>query len=130
MISETLIPEFDHEMKVTRNILERVDWAKKDWKPHEKSMSFGVLAAHVAEASKWCISTLTTSGVDMAVTPYVPGSFGSVAELLSDFDAKTKEARAQIEKTSDEAFMETMDLKGRRSSFYLNAAYCRFIEVS
>jgi len=117
MISETLIPEFDHEIKTTRNVLERVDWEKKDWKPHEKSMTFGGLAAHVAEIGMWCISTLNTSGIDMEKNPYFPPAFSSLEELLKDFDSKIKEGRALLEKTSDEAFMETWTMKAGEKVF-------------
>jgi uncharacterized damage-inducible protein DinB len=45
---DALRPEFDHEMTVTRKLLERVPEDKFDWKPHPKSMSLGELALHVA----------------------------------------------------------------------------------
>jgi hypothetical protein len=48
-IGETLLPEFDQEMKKTRKTLERVPDDKFDWKPHEKSMTMGQLAGHIAE---------------------------------------------------------------------------------
>jgi hypothetical protein len=35
-MSQTLLPEFDHEMKLTRKALERVPDDKFDWKPHAK----------------------------------------------------------------------------------------------
>ena len=47
-IAEALLPEFDHEMAVTRRLLERVPEDKFEWKPHPKSMSLGELAMHVA----------------------------------------------------------------------------------
>jgi len=52
-IAQALLPEFDHEMQTTRTMLERVPEGKKDWKPHEKSMSMGQLAAHVGEVPMW-----------------------------------------------------------------------------
>ena len=39
--SETLLPEFDEEMKNTRKLLERVPDGKFDYQPHAKSMSLG-----------------------------------------------------------------------------------------
>jgi hypothetical protein len=38
-IAESFLPEFDHEMTVTRKVLERVPEAHGQWKPHEKSYS-------------------------------------------------------------------------------------------
>jgi len=48
-IREMFLPEFDREMKKTRAILERVPEGKPDFKPHDKSMEMGKLAAHVAQ---------------------------------------------------------------------------------
>jgi len=47
-IVDALLPEFDHEMTTTRKLLERVPDDKLGWKPHDKSMSLGQLALHVA----------------------------------------------------------------------------------
>ena len=47
-IGQSMLPEFDQEMKNTRKMLERVPDGKFDYKPHEKSMTLGRLAAHVA----------------------------------------------------------------------------------
>jgi len=35
-IAESLIPEFNHEMKTTRTLLERVPEEKANWQPHQK----------------------------------------------------------------------------------------------
>ena len=47
-IAETLLAEFDHEALTTRRFLERLPEGKLTWKPHEKSMSAGQLALHIA----------------------------------------------------------------------------------
>jgi len=47
--SQTLLPEFDEEMKNTRKLLECVPDDKFDYQPHAKSMKLGRLATHVAE---------------------------------------------------------------------------------
>ena len=52
-ISEMLLPEFDQEMANTRKILERVPEDKLSYKPHEKSMTLGRFAGHVAELPSW-----------------------------------------------------------------------------
>ena len=56
-LSEALLPEFDEEMKNTRKMLERVPDEKFDYKPHEKSMTMGRLASHVAEMPSWAAHT-------------------------------------------------------------------------
>jgi uncharacterized damage-inducible protein DinB len=45
---EMLLMELDQEAKTTRRVLERVPADRLGWKPHDKSMSLGQLALHVA----------------------------------------------------------------------------------
>ncbi len=47
-IADSLLMEFEQEAETTRKVLERVPGDKLGWKPHEKSMSLGQLALHVA----------------------------------------------------------------------------------
>jgi uncharacterized damage-inducible protein DinB len=47
-IIEGLLQELDQEAQTTRRVLERVPGDRLGWKPHEKSMSLGQLALHVA----------------------------------------------------------------------------------
>ena len=47
-IADALIAELEQEAATTRRVLERVPADKLSWKPHDKSMSLGTLALHVA----------------------------------------------------------------------------------
>ena len=47
-IADALTAELEQEVATTRRVLERVPADKLSWKPHEKSMSLGQLAQHVA----------------------------------------------------------------------------------
>ena len=42
-MKDGMLPEFDHEMALTRKVIERVAEDKLGWAPHEKSMSLGPL---------------------------------------------------------------------------------------
>ncbi|WP_248924771.1 DinB family protein [Paenibacillus hamazuiensis] len=46
--TDRLIAELKQEAELTRKVLERVPSDKLSWKPHEKSMSLGQLALHIA----------------------------------------------------------------------------------
>ena len=52
-IKDACIGELKHESSLTKKMLERVPLDKKEWVPHEKSMSLGSLATHVAEITHW-----------------------------------------------------------------------------
>ena len=56
-IAESLLPEFDQEMTVTRRLLERVPGEKGTWKPHAKSFALGHLAQLVARMPGWITKT-------------------------------------------------------------------------
>ncbi len=45
---ETLVQELEQEAQTTRRVLERVPDDRLGWKPHDKSMSLGQLALHIA----------------------------------------------------------------------------------
>jgi hypothetical protein len=100
-ISEMLLPEFDQEMASTRAILECVPEDKFGWKPHEKSMTMGRLASHVAEMPQWAAFTINHEKLEL--TPETkPFMATSKSELMDSFAANTSEARAAISGASDE----------------------------
>jgi uncharacterized damage-inducible protein DinB len=108
--SETLLPEFDEEMKNTRKMLECVPDGKFDFQPHPKSMKLGRLATHVAEIPSW-----TTFIVDQEVLDLQPDhkpSFAtSRAELLQNFDKNVAEARKRIAATNDDHWRKVWTFK-------------------
>lgn len=94
-IADTLLPEFDHEMTVTRKFLERVPEGQFDWKPHQKSKTLGELAQHVATIPRLGTVTLSQSEFDLASSDQAPQA-ATRAELLARFDAHVRDARAAL----------------------------------
>jgi len=103
MISQMLLPEFDQEMQNTRKMLERIPDEKFNYKPHEKSMTLGRLAAHIAEFPSWGTNALTTEVLEMQPGQQ-PYEAKSKQELLEKFDKDVAEARERIAGASDEDF--------------------------
>jgi uncharacterized damage-inducible protein DinB len=103
-LSESLLPEFDHEMANTRKTLERVPEDKLDWKPHEKSMLMGGLATHLSNLPTWANYTIDQDSLDLAPEgkPLPPApTVKSQSELLETFDSNVSKARAAIAGASD-----------------------------
>ena len=48
-LAESILKEFETQAPITRRFLERLPEDKLSWKPHEKSMSAGQLALHIAQ---------------------------------------------------------------------------------
>lgn len=109
-LCEMTLPEFDEEMANTRKILAVVPDGKLDYKPHEKSMTLGRLAGHVAEMPAWAKHTLEVEVLEIK-PGQKPYSATSREELLETFDRNVVEARELIARTSDEDFAKTWSLK-------------------
>ena len=90
-IKDALLPEFDHEMATTRRLLERVPDAEFGWKPHDKSMTLGRLAAHIANLPYWMSMTLETTVFELDSLP--PDTARDAApsrrRLLKDFEPRS-----------------------------------------
>lgn len=112
-IAQMLLPEFDQEMQNTRKMLERVPDGRFDYKPHEKSMTLGRLAAHVAEIPTYATGTLRQEKMDFTgeEKPFAPANR---KELLDSFDKVVAEARDLLSKASDEELAKiwTLTYKG------------------
>jgi uncharacterized damage-inducible protein DinB len=108
--SQSLLPEFDEEMKNTRKLLERVPDGKFDYQPHAKSMTLGRLATHVAELPSWAAMTLGRETVEIE-PGYKPHIATDRAEVLAIFDKSVADARALIEAATDEEWNKIWTLK-------------------
>jgi uncharacterized damage-inducible protein DinB len=111
-IAESLLPEFDREMGVTRRILERLPENQFAWQPHEKSMTLGRLAEHLAELPLWARVTILDNGIDMAAgrpPGYVPPP--TRAAVLEMFDRNVADARAALNGRTDAELMAPWTLK-------------------
>jgi uncharacterized damage-inducible protein DinB len=105
-IKDALLPEFDHEMGVTRKLLERVPEADFAWKPHEKSFSLGALSAHLAQIPEWSAVILgqpsfNLEGGDEHARPAPT----SRAQVLAAFDKAVAGARDQLASKGDGELM-------------------------
>lgn len=107
---DALLPEFDHEMTVTRKVLERVPDGQFDWKPHQKSMSLGQLAQHVATIPTWGKVAMSQPEFDLASNPQAD-QLPTRAEILSLFDRNVSDARATLAGKGDGEMMAAWALK-------------------
>ena len=110
-IAQSLLPEFDHEMSVTRRVLERVPEDQLDYKPTPKSMSLARLAGHVAEMGTWGVVTLTREELDFATGEFEALEMKSRDQVLAEFDRAVAQARAALAASSDQDLMKTWTLK-------------------
>ncbi len=108
MISASLLPEFDYETATTRKLLDRFADGLVAWQPHEKSMSMGRLASHLADIPSWVEFTLHKDEIDLMPpdgSTFETPQLSTREELLASFDANCAKARAALESTDDARMM-------------------------
>jgi len=101
MIRPVLLAEYDHEMAVTRRLLERCP-AEFAWTPHPRSFTLGGLATHLARLPKWGEWILAKDAYDMVLDhrPQAPAHH-TLAEVLETFDQSVGNARGHLTTQSD-----------------------------
>ena len=113
-LKDVLLPEFDHEMSVTRTLLERVPDDRGDWRPHARSMSVGELALHLANIPNWMVMALERHQYALTppgAPPEAPRRFEGASRIVAAFDTAVAKARSALSQTADEAFREPWSLK-------------------
>jgi uncharacterized damage-inducible protein DinB len=99
-ISQSMLPEFDHEMANTRKSLERIPDDKLSFKPHAKSATLGALATHLAGINHWTEAIVGQDIFDVSTAP--PNTeLKSRDEVLAAFDKNTSTARKIIAEATD-----------------------------
>ncbi|HYX54493.1 MAG TPA: DinB family protein [Candidatus Limnocylindrales bacterium] len=118
-ISQSLLPEFDHEMQTTRRTLERVPEDKLGWKPHERSMTLGGLATHLATINHWTQAVFSMDSFDVAAAPPTQ-EIKSRDQLLKTFDENVAAARQALSGASDTDMLKPWSLvAGGKTMFTL-----------
>ena len=130
-IAQSFLAEFEAQAPITKRFLERLPDDKLTWKPHEKSMSAGQLAYHLA---------FTPGGVIRVVqnNPVQAPNFGnfpqpaSRAEILKILDESIATVRSLLPKFDDSAMTETWRLVsgGKEVLAQPRAAFLRDIMFS
>ncbi len=96
---EELTQEFVQEAATTRRVLARVPADKLTWGPHEKSMTIGRLAMHIATApafiSGWATADSHTFTGDPTPLP------ATAEEILATHDAGVETVKGNLKKIGD-----------------------------
>src|SRR5476649_1489833 len=103
-----MLQELEQEARTTRRVLERVPDAHLGWKPHEKSMSLGQLALHVAMVPG-NVAAIAAQSVVQAPTFTQPSATSS-AELVPAMEASVAKAKSLLGGMDDAKAMETWTL--------------------
>ena len=105
-MAQAMLAEFEVQAPITRKFLERLPEDRLMWKPHDKSMSAGQLAYHIAAVPGGIVRFVQNNPAQ------APESFSfpqpaSHAEILKVFDESIATVRTLLPKFDDAAMNET-----------------------
>ena len=99
-MTEALIAELTRESETTRRVLERVPEDRLSWKPHEKSMSLGQLALHIARLPAAITGLFSEPTGSIRNVPLPEAS--SRDEILAELDEGIATARSRLTEWGEE----------------------------
>ncbi len=108
-LTELFLGDLERESSGTRRVLQNVPEGRNDWKPHEKSMPMGYLAALVARMPAWFAMMIKLDTFDMSSSDnakYKPEVLGTNHELMALFEKSLAEAREALANTTDEHLLK------------------------
>lgn len=110
-LSEPLLKEVEHEAGTTRRLLERLPEQEFGWKPHEKSMTLGRLAGHIAEIPGWIAVIMDQDEFDVATSGYKPPELTQRSQVVQTFDANIAKITDALKRQTDQRFGAIWRLK-------------------
>jgi len=102
---EMLLQELEQEAQTTRRVLERVPGDRLTWKPHDRSMSLGQLALHIASVPG-AIAEITQIS-PFPVPRFEQPTAQSAAELMPALEQSLAKARSILRKLDDADLAKT-----------------------
>jgi uncharacterized damage-inducible protein DinB len=117
-IKDGYIAELKHEATATKKILEKTPFESFTWKPHEKSMTLGRLATHIAQIPGWVSNIINIDEYDFHTQPSNREPASSKEELLKIFQEKIDKALADIEGADAETFEKIWTVRGGEQIYY------------
>ena len=108
-IAQSILDEFEMQAPVTRKFLERLPEDKLTWKPHEKSMTAGQLALHLA-TTPVSIARFVQNNPAQSSGKFEFPQPASVAEVLKAHDEGAVAVRELLLKFDNAAMTETWRL--------------------
>jgi uncharacterized damage-inducible protein DinB len=105
-LKKYFLEQLEREAVASRKAVERVPEGQNGWKPHEKSMEMGYLAALVATMPGWLSLMIDRDELDLdASESFRTKAVETRAELLRLLDEGLAKSRKALENTTEEHLM-------------------------
>jgi uncharacterized damage-inducible protein DinB len=119
ILKDFFLAQLDRETASTRKAIERVPEGYNSFKPHERSMEFGYLAALVAGMLGWIALMIERDELNLDTADsegFRAKPLAGKTDLLASLDAASARARRALQSTTDEHLATTWAFKiGGRS---------------
>ncbi len=105
VLKDFFLAQLDREAASTRKAIERVPDGHNNFKPHERSMEFGYLAALVAGMLGWIALMIDRDELNLDLADsdgFRTKPLTGKADLLASLDTAVANARHALESTTDE----------------------------
>jgi uncharacterized damage-inducible protein DinB len=125
-MTDWFLAELESEAAKSRRVLEQVPEGKRDWKPHDKSMSFGYLCELIAMIPSWIAMAITRDELDIAPkdgSSMRPAPMNTSAELAGGLDRAVAQAREALRGTTDAHLATTWRLLAGGATVMQQARY-------
>ncbi len=109
-LTQTALLDLDHELGLTRRVLERAPDAHFGWRPHERANTLGELLNHLADLPGWAEKIVPHDFMDAADFPR-PAPASTAAEVLAKYDAHAAACRRLVEEADDRTLREPWELR-------------------
>ncbi|HSQ44103.1 MAG TPA: DinB family protein [Ginsengibacter sp.] len=109
--NDALLAELKHEAANSRKMIERIPSDKLEWRPHEKSMTIGRLATHIASIPIWFDRIISADEFDFATANLSSETPGNTEAILELFDKRLEAAVKILESASDETLNALFTLR-------------------
>lgn len=115
---QPLLNEFREEATITKRTLERVPAEKLTWKPHEKSMTLGQLALHVATIPGSIAKLVQMNEFDASQANFDPPAPQNLIEIHAALEQSVIEAEDCLRGMSEETALGTWRLTMRGKELF------------
>jgi uncharacterized damage-inducible protein DinB len=104
--AQSIFAEFEQQAPITRKFLERLPGDRLTWKPHEKSMSAGQLALHIARVPGGVVRFVQQNPAQAPDFANAPQP-STLREVLDTFEESIVAVTSLLPKFSDASLQET-----------------------
>jgi uncharacterized damage-inducible protein DinB len=101
-IVDSMLKEFNAEVIVTKKILDRVPEDKLAWRPHQRSMSLGQLAIHIATVPGGVAIITRQNSFDVAQGSFTPPQPNSLQEISAALQQTIQDVRQTLEGATEQ----------------------------